>query len=478
MWGPKRQATNSQTEPQYTLSKPISAFDSSIDPKDVERLQYFYSREFESLLLFPYIVQLFQKFGFYYGPSISHRGLRAAVLAYGEAMSISSPDNVSQSLKFAATARRELIGTLLSPALIGEAELFTSALLALVEAIGGESGAFELHIHGFLAIMRHLAQNLKLGKTYSMVIFWPLARDAIYFHSAVFFKEEIRWEKFASDIRQILGFETFEQQQRYEKELADTADSTSHIPLIGLVTTTMQQIALLGHSLQSVAQRGVWGLFEEDAAPAIVYRSLKDEIIPIEEDEALAYVEICLGMLQEGVEEMTAEDQLAVQSLVGQYARLLILLALRRFLLISVSQMSIGEGILSIEARDAGRNYISLVHRIGSAAIYSEIYAPKDVEESAEGQVQKWRAELGYAGEKFSEGKTVTCSPVTHLLGTLWSIYEGEDTTLGTVYEKFRALQISHVDLVKLMFGDFETRLLYPYPRSESASEMLQVADE
>ena len=109
----------------------------------------------------------------------------------------------------------ELTRKLSSPINIHESDIFVAYLLALWSG-DIDPTATEVHVHGVVAIMRHLCR--KLGPRFlssPTAPFWALLRDEILWLT----RKSNSYLRLCQDFRNVLGPKTVQQRQRYENEL-------------------------------------------------------------------------------------------------------------------------------------------------------------------------------------------------------------------------------------------------------------------
>jgi hypothetical protein len=167
-----RKLKGPKTEARAVLpSRPITMYDPSIDERDLQTLRDLYRRSRNDMALI-----LIQELGCTlfscYGRTISHTGLRHAVLANLYAVSEGPSEN---SLLHVAKATIELRQKLSSNAHVDDADLYVSVLLAIWHFHhGDEVSAALIHMEGAENLMLHLLSET--GES-PLRILWPRVRE-------------------------------------------------------------------------------------------------------------------------------------------------------------------------------------------------------------------------------------------------------------------------------------------------------------
>lgn len=179
LWGPKKsgalELSRTVKQAAIEVSRPVTIYDPSIDPKDVMSLQYSYSEVFQGRDN-KTERRLFQIFPSVYGASIVHLGLRHAMLSYV----LRDRGCEAEYLKHDIYANREIQRKLAHPNSLDEGDLFVSLLLAASAGTKGDKEVVTAHRCGFLAILEVLFKCVggDICK-YELSVFWPFARDIL-----------------------------------------------------------------------------------------------------------------------------------------------------------------------------------------------------------------------------------------------------------------------------------------------------------
>jgi len=191
---------------------------------------------------------LFKKLTFHYGPTISHPGLRFAILACGDRERNRQKGPTIEELEYVGNALRLLTQNLIYPENVEEADLFAAATLALWSMKVGAREKFDKHASGVLSIMKHLSEKEKQGTfTSKFRAIWPLIRDQITTAAEYRHYGALRGlgnpfqaiEHLHRDFRFILGPKTIEQRQQFESQLRWPKAKGSPLRLV-------QQMMILG----------------------------------------------------------------------------------------------------------------------------------------------------------------------------------------------------------------------------------------
>jgi hypothetical protein len=199
----------------------ITSWDPSIPAADRQKLQFAYSQNWKWFDVKTNLPELFKKFAAHYTQTISHPGLRHAMLACSTRQQYRRITPVSEELVHAWEARKTLIEKFQSPASFDEGDLFVTTFLALWSLQANRTKEFDQHIQGVIAIMGRLRN--KRGCAFTE--FWPLIRDQIT--TAAEFRQYVSpWdteleavETLHEAFRDILGAKTAEQRETFEKQL-------------------------------------------------------------------------------------------------------------------------------------------------------------------------------------------------------------------------------------------------------------------
>lgn len=170
------------------------------------------------------MASLLRKFGCIYSPSIRSHSLRQATLAWAAAFVASGPSAYDRVLNHSMSAGRALMNK--TPETIDEADLFAAWLLCLLSCTYSNTEQFEIHLNGFMAMMKLLKKRNwsqgeygELSKTgYHLSILLPLSRDMI--------TEMSRWTAISNDLmikfsyisHQLIGPVSSRQHAQYHNE--------------------------------------------------------------------------------------------------------------------------------------------------------------------------------------------------------------------------------------------------------------------
>ena len=188
------------------------------------------------------LTELFRRFAFYYGPSISHLALRKSVLLCVKREQSQDTRPTENELELSGKVLELLRLKLQDPSNIDSGDLFAAGLLALWSLKARQREAFPAHANGVISIMRHLSAQTQRDPWSGLSVFWPLVRDQIT-TVAEFIASISSLTTCAADegearvyssiltetaplhqsFRQILGAKTAVQRQRFEIELTDAA---------------------------------------------------------------------------------------------------------------------------------------------------------------------------------------------------------------------------------------------------------------
>jgi hypothetical protein len=204
-----------KTEGRLIPSRPITIYDPLIDQEERQELQYLYSLDYFADRGMFTMILLAKQFCWRYGLSITHRGLRHAMLANAFTW---HGHNCQLSKRHLSQACKALSRKVKQPAKIDEGDLFSSFLVALwYEYNPWTKNNFTKHAWGILAIMKHLCRTATNNvPSTPFAAFWPLVRDEIL---RVTESLDGRSVSLYAEFREILGPKTIEQRYRYEKEL-------------------------------------------------------------------------------------------------------------------------------------------------------------------------------------------------------------------------------------------------------------------
>ena len=154
------------------LSRPITVYDSSIDPVDLHILQQAFER-FTDPSQGVLVARLIPKFALAYGLSISHPSLRCAIVLYCGPMwpEFSDSDRIAQLRRGAC---RALGRRLKRPDVLDEGDLFAAFFLASYFYNSGYDELFR-YVKGFFAIARRLFDVTERSITTSQFqLFWRM----------------------------------------------------------------------------------------------------------------------------------------------------------------------------------------------------------------------------------------------------------------------------------------------------------------
>lgn len=154
--------------PSLDLSRPVTVYDSSIDPMDAHILQrgfrVFNDSSFLTRVLIP-------KFALAYGPSITHPSLRQAVILFCRTQfpEFSEPNHITLQRRRACLA---LGRRLKRPNILDEGDLFSAYFIALHCKLQRSDKA-EKHMEGVLALTKHLLTFGSVSNS-TFYIFWRM----------------------------------------------------------------------------------------------------------------------------------------------------------------------------------------------------------------------------------------------------------------------------------------------------------------
>ena len=169
-WGPK-------TEGKIQRPIPTTTAEGATLHQDVLLLGFAYSETF-STGAGQILSQLVRMFASTFGHTIDCLSLRHAILACAAAF-IPSHLPFYERLEFhSSCARKALINRILQGS-VDEGDLFAAFLQTLLSCLYSDFPKFEVHIKGFMAIMKILSRNLKGQTSKYTSILLPLARDLV-----------------------------------------------------------------------------------------------------------------------------------------------------------------------------------------------------------------------------------------------------------------------------------------------------------
>lgn len=199
----------------FEPSRPITVYDSSIQPEDVVKLQYLYVNDVRVLCGSVKLNAFARILARAYGPAMT-RGLRNMLIALS---STSDTETNSRSptpseQHHVDIAFRSLSQKLSNPSDIEESDIFVAYTLAMWSRNIDKTAA-QAHIKGVLALMRHVTHNKGLS-TSPMAPFWALVRDDILW----LMRKSDDSYGLCQDFRSILGPKTIQQRRSYENEIS------------------------------------------------------------------------------------------------------------------------------------------------------------------------------------------------------------------------------------------------------------------
>jgi len=164
-----------------SIPRAISVWTVSLSSSELKDLQFGYFSQwswFDTKVNLPH---QFQKFATFYGPSISHEGLRYAILACSRRERERTVEPGFSELQYSALAYAALVKRLKNPMDIDDGDIFVSGLLALWSLRVGQSQAFHIHARGVVSLMDYLSHGRPRALSGSTASFclWPLLRDQL-----------------------------------------------------------------------------------------------------------------------------------------------------------------------------------------------------------------------------------------------------------------------------------------------------------
>jgi hypothetical protein len=201
--------TTSKPETTLGLSRPLTKYDPSIDPKDIMSLQLVFSEKFPAktyrdlmaAALIPIISSV-------YGSSIVHVGLRHAILSF---ISLCRDEPIQQ-LEHDLAANLALQRKLTHRDHVDEGDLWATFFLGLWDTSNGNTNEDSVTAHrdGFISIMETLSERVRGEiKNYDLAVFWPFARDTWFTDHS----------NHSDRYRRILGMPSYKQIEVYTSAL-------------------------------------------------------------------------------------------------------------------------------------------------------------------------------------------------------------------------------------------------------------------
>jgi hypothetical protein len=232
-------------------SRQVSPYDASVDPKDVQVLQFGYRHAFELPHQEQSLMRLFTKLAFVYGPAISHRSLHHALCAYLGHWS-GSANNYEQEL-YHHRAVSALQLKLDNPRLVDEGDLFAVALLAMWAACYREDERFMAHTTGFASLVKHLSKTTNRS-SYQLSPFWQMAQDEIILHAYGLQSGPEDEVTKALCSPGITAEQAFQERQEYQRLLS--RQRICGVSVDGLFSATWQQFFVLRACFKEISKTG------------------------------------------------------------------------------------------------------------------------------------------------------------------------------------------------------------------------------
>jgi hypothetical protein len=225
--------------------------------------------------------ELFKKFAVIFGPSIADVPLRQAMLAFTAA---------SASFTLERHGRTEIhwsraSGALMAKSRVGfsEADLFAAALLTVVACGNSTADKFTLNIHRFITIMNSLVDKSENGRSLTLSIFWPAARDFILEGSRYLPCETPLLLSFVESCRRGMGSLSNCLSAFLDKELFG-----AHVGEYGFGVCMWKYVHLLRRCFSMTAGKQAAGDFRRDERISATVAEVKDDL---QSPESLCFVD-------------------------------------------------------------------------------------------------------------------------------------------------------------------------------------------
>lgn len=281
-----------------------------------------------------------------YGPSISHSGLRNAIVALAGS-SLGPANNIPIFYHEAFQRACHSLHRKLSNE-VDESDLLVTYLLAAWSVSIDDMEGVEVHANGMLAIMRRLLEEQScLFSTSGLSPLWSLARDGILW-GAGWSSDKSFVKRLAHDFLVLLGPKTIQQRQRYEEEFKAVHGD-------GMWAMLGTELYLLNICLGVINQRFLEGTSKQDAYMESILVEAKAFLSSLDQKRRDARIESALESRNTGEQWQIGVDKLSFFAMFYELIHLL----LSRLVVAALEGPSIREGLCSMEGLAASASLVS-----------------------------------------------------------------------------------------------------------------------